>query len=145
VLLLSKKVLTSAGSFALPEALGKVLDIKDEKGYAGLEDIPEVLEAEGKGLIKGAVVGAAGNISKRLTNKINSNIGRNTADYALGVPIESTALIGTNAVLEGHPITVDDALTTAGTIGVLKGAHFRPFAKRDIPLKDVETRQQNKK
>ena len=114
----------NAGSLSVYSAARDVLGQVVEEGK-DWEDISysQTLKEFGKGAVLGLAVGATGYGTKELLGATTSRLSR-AGIKAAGFAAENAVFVGGGAMLEGKPlseITGKDWLTSAATLGILKG------------------------
>jgi hypothetical protein len=132
----------TAGSFALPGTVGKMLELKEQNGGTlTLEDLPEALpEVAKEGAISGAtgaLVNIAGIPGKAIAGGITNPLKALAVEKAINIPGVTTALLGVEQA-KGNEITADTVGETLGTIAIMELLGANPFAKSRVETKARE-------
>lgn len=119
----------SAGSFALPKALDRMLDIRNEKGEVELSDVPEVMTEGGKGAIEGALFGAAGALGKTAAGFVPKYKG--AVEQIVSTPLE-VAIMGGSVKAQDGELNAETWGELGGTALAMKLLHANPYALRSL-------------
>jgi hypothetical protein len=120
----SASMAESAGALSVYDATRDVLIqvVKKGKDWEDI-DYGQTLKRFGEGAALGMAVGAVGYGTNALLGATTNRLGR-AATKATGFAAENAVFVGGGAMLEGKPlseITGKDWLTSAATLGILKG------------------------
>lgn len=132
----------TAGSFALPAVVDKMLEIKERNGGTiDLEHTPEaILEATKEGVISGLTgfgVGLAGLPAKAIADKISNPLKSYAVEKAINIPAVGATLLGVEHA-KGNDITAGTVGETLGTIAVMELMGSNPFTKMKMEKKAQE-------
>ena len=121
----------SAGSFALPKAIDKTLDIRRENGKVGLSDYDDIALEAAKGGVEGALFGGAGLAGNFAKSFVKNPVTGELVKLGVETPLE-TAIMAGSTKAQGGELTGETWGEIIGTLGAMKLIHANPYALRAL-------------